>query len=200
MRSHWVYLVVVGYQKERVLEAIQKFSVKTVEQVQQLGTGHAVQQAVPMIQSHDPETLVLCGDMPLISLTTLNALMMEHRETKASATVLTTRLPDPASYGRIVRGEANEVLKIVEFKDASESQRQINEINSGTYLFETAALIPALGQLQSNNAQKEFYLTDTLEIIRNQNKRVSAFCTSKTHEVLGINTEEDLRALEQVLV
>ncbi len=193
-------ILIVGYEQEKVREATRNYDVSYAEQLEQKGTGHAVQMTVPYLDQNLSETLILCGDVPLIKAETLDKLLKEHHQNKAQATILTTELLDAGTYGRIVRNADRSVQKIVEFKDASESEKKIKEINSGIYVYDTKLLIKALKDLKPTNAQKEYYLTDCIEILKNQGHKVAAYCTKDDREVAGVNTLTDLAELEKLFV
>jgi len=193
-------ILIVGYEQAKVREATKNYAASYAEQLEQQGTGHAVQMAIPYLDLQHSETLILCGDVPLIKPETLDKLLNEHRHNKAQATILTTRLFDAGHYGRIVRNSDQSVQKIVEFKDATAEERAIKEINSGIYIYDTKLLIEALKNLKPANAQKEYYLTDCIEILKNQGHKVSAYCTEDSREVSGVNTVTELAELERVFV
>jgi bifunctional N-acetylglucosamine-1-phosphate-uridyltransferase/glucosamine-1-phosphate-acetyltransferase GlmU-like protein len=174
--------------------------VKFVSQDEQLGTGHAVMQAKPYLEDFSGNVLVLAGDVPLLSYATLEKLLAFHLEHKAAATDLTAMLPDAGNYGRIVRDKAGSILRIVEKKDATPEELQIKEINTGTFCFDKEALFWALAQVRPDNAQKEYYLTDTLNILRQAGRLIFAFATADASETLGINTKEELVAVEKILL
>ena len=189
--------VVVGYKADVVRSECEGFNITFVEQKEQLGTGHAVAQAAPYIK--DSIVLVLNGDMPLIKADTLKEFIAWHLKNRsASATILTATLPDPASYGRIVRDSEGRVIRIVEKKDATEDELGIKEINTGTYCFNSRALFEALDEVRPDNAQKEYYLTDVIEIFAKRNLPVYAYKAQDPNEVLGVNTIEELARLEQL--
>jgi CTP:molybdopterin cytidylyltransferase MocA/diadenosine tetraphosphate (Ap4A) HIT family hydrolase len=192
--------VVIGHQHERVRAAHEAWDVTWVLQQPQRGTGHAVQQAAPFLEGHDGSTLILYGDVPLLRRSTLVELMDEHIRDRNAATVLTSRVPDPHGYGRIIRGADGALEGIVEDKDLIPDQKEIDEINSGIYCFETAALLGALGGLTDNNRQKELYLTDTLRALRTGGRRVGTYVLSDFLEISGINTPAQLEGAEAVLV
>lgn len=189
--------VVVGHCAEQVIALIENRA-DFVTQTERLGTGHAVMQAKHKF-SHSENVLALTGDTPLITPETLRGAMEEHIKSGNSATVITAQLSDPDGYGRIVRGAAGEVLKIVEHKDAGEKELAINEINSGMYCFKTADLLFALDGIKNENAQGEYYLTDALEILRRAGKRVGAFAARDGEEILGINDRVQLERAERVM-
>ncbi|MCM3768416.1 bifunctional UDP-N-acetylglucosamine diphosphorylase/glucosamine-1-phosphate N-acetyltransferase GlmU [Neobacillus niacini] len=168
-------------------------------QEQQLGTAHAVMQAKEMLEGKSGVTLVVCGDTPLIKAETIEALFKQHVETNAKATVLTARIENPAGYGRIVRNEAGFVEKIVEHKDASEAERKIKEINTGTYCFDNIALFEALKNVSNDNVQGEYYLPDVIEILKNQGEIVTAYQTNDLDETLGVNDRVALAEAERIM-
>ena len=165
---------------------------KTVLQAERLGTGHAVMQAVPFLKDDESgNTLVLCGDAPFIDGETIKKSLAYHCENNNSVTVITAELENPFGYGRIVRTE-NGISGIVEQKDASEEQRKINEVNSGAYWFKTADLIQLLGKITNNNVQKEYYLTDTIEIAISEGKNAGAYKSENPDIIKGANDRKDL--------
>lgn len=192
-------IVVVGHQAERVRAALAGRGVEFVLQAEQLGTGHAVDQARPLLASNTGTTLVLCGDTPLLSAATLRELLATHARTGAAATVLSAVLDDPTGYGRILRDPTGEVRGIVEHKDASEEERRVREINSGLLAFSTPDLFAALARVQNDNAQGEYYLTDTLAILLRMGRRVSAQPAADVREVMGVNTAEQLEEVAAIM-
>jgi bifunctional UDP-N-acetylglucosamine pyrophosphorylase/glucosamine-1-phosphate N-acetyltransferase len=192
-------VVVVGHQAAAVRAAMTSRGVEFALQTQQLGTGHAVQQAAPHFAARTGTTLVLCGDTPLLTSETLRDLLATHRESAAAATVLTALLDDPTGYGRVVRDPDGHVRKIVEHKDASASERAVREINSGLFAFSIPDLFTALERVRADNAQGEYYLTDTLEILLAMGRRVAARACRDAREVLGVNTPEQLREVETIM-
>lgn len=192
-------LIVVGHKKELIIDYFKDSKVEFVVQTEQLGTGHAVMQAKDSLQNFDGNVLVLAGDVPLLSLQTLQDLVKFHGQHKAAVTDLTAELPDAGSYGRIIREADGELVKIVEKKDASAEELKIKEFNSGTFCFDKKALFEALAEVKAENAQKEYYLTDTVEICKNKGLPVYAFKTNNASEVLGVNTKEQLLELERLL-
>lgn len=140
-------------------------------QEEQLGTAHAVMQAADLLEGKEGTTLVICGDTPLISNETIENLYNYHEQEGAKATILTAIADDPFSYGRVLRSEEGTVTKIVEQKDATEEEKQVREINTGTYCFDNKALFEALKQVDNDNAQDEYYLPDVIEILNAQAER-----------------------------
>lgn len=156
-------IVVIGHQAEEIREYLGQ-RVTYTYQYEQLGTGHAVIQGIEPIRDQEGTVMVLYGDAPLIQADTLRAAMDCHLEEGRAATVITAQVDDPYGYGRIVR-QAGKMTHIVEEKDASEAERAIREINSGMYLFAVQKLVSALGRLNNDNAQGEYYLTDVISIL-----------------------------------
>lgn len=190
--------VVVGYQKESVIESLPDDSrIGLVEQKEQQGTGHAIMVCAGFFKDYEGDILILCGDIPLLSKETLQELLSVHRKDGAACTVLTIKLADPASYGRIVRDEKGSIRKIVEFKDATAEERRLNEINTGIYCFEGRLLFEALNHIDNNNKQSEYYLTDTLEVLNSMGKKVIGLITDRPAEVTGINSQKELAWLEE---
>ncbi|MBI4722423.1 MAG: NTP transferase domain-containing protein [Candidatus Stahlbacteria bacterium] len=167
------------------------------------GTGDAVMCAESIFSDFDGPILVLCGDVPLLKSDTLNNLIKFHNTNKGAATVLTTIVPDPASYGRVVKSkiknQKSKVKKIVEATDASESIKRIDEINTGIYIFDKSLLFDTLHKIKPSNVQGEYYLTDTIEILCNEDKEVYGFLTNDWQEVIGINTRKTLADVESML-
>ena len=192
-------VLIIGHKHELVREKLADRGAKFVVQKPQLGTGHAVQMAVPELDNFKGDLLVLCGDMPFITPETMKKLIDTRRETRSAATVLTVRLDDPGSYGRVVRDKDGFLEAIVEFKDAGEDIRRIKEINTGAYCFDFQKLLPALKELRAENVQAEYYLTDTIAIFRQQGLRVSAVVSDNPNEGLGVNSQEELAAMETII-
>lgn len=189
--------IVVGYKKEQVRDVVPKNSnIKFVEQVQQNGTGHAVMVTENIFKDFEGDVFILCGDVPLLRHKTLEKIQEHHREHNASCTVLTAFMDDALRYGRIVRNTDGNVQRIVEFKDASEAEKKIKEINTGIYCFNSKDLFAALKKINNNNNQNEYYLTDTLEILNNENKLVTSVILNDMVEASGVNSKEQLADLE----
>ena len=192
-------VVVVGHQAERVQQACAGRPVGWALQVPQLGTAHAVQQAASHFSAYTGDVVVLCGDTPLLTAATLQKLCATHQRLGAAATVLTAEVDDPRGYGRIQRDASGDVLGIVEDKDASPAERALREINSGLYVFAAPDLFAALEQVDADNAQREYYLTDTLAILRRNGKRIGAYRCDDAREVLGVNDPAQLALVEKIL-
>lgn len=189
-------IVVVGHGAEEV-KAILPGHAHTVLQSEQLGTGHAVQMA----QAHiEPEALVLilCGDAPLLTPKTLETFMHFHQRQGNAATVLSALLPNPYGYGRILRDQQGQLLGIVEEKDATEEERTITEINAGTYCFTGKALLEVLPRLSKENKQGEYYLTDTLALLRKAGQGVGVHCLENPEEIMAVNSRAQLAQVESL--
>lgn len=189
--------VIVGYKSKLVRDSIYDI-VEFVEQEEQLGTGHAVKCAREFIGT-EGNTLVLCGDTPLVTAETLKALVEAHKKQSNGVTVLSAILPDASGYGRIIRDKDGSFVKIVEDKDATEEEKAVREINSGMYLFNSEALYTSLDMITNDNAQGEYYLPDTIALIKKIGLRVEAMPVSNVDEILGVNTQEQLAAAERIM-
>ncbi|SEK29138.1 UDP-N-acetylglucosamine pyrophosphorylase /glucosamine-1-phosphate N-acetyltransferase [Nitrosovibrio tenuis] len=191
--------IVYGHGGETVPQAITDETITWVRQVPQLGTGHALMQALPHLDK-EGSTLVLYGDVPLTSVDTLQRLIATGRETESgeSLAVLTVELAEPSGYGRIVRSDAGEITAIVEEKDASESQRQIREINTGIMVIPNRWLHGWLHKLENNNAQKEYYLTDIVAMAVKDSLGVRSVHPGHGWETTGVNSKIHLAELERI--
>jgi bifunctional UDP-N-acetylglucosamine pyrophosphorylase/glucosamine-1-phosphate N-acetyltransferase len=180
------------------MERFPDAEVEWVIQAEQRGTGHAVLMGGPTLEDFEGTLLVVCGDTPLLRASTLDALLRGHAESGADVTVLSMRLPDPSGYGRIVRAQGDEIASIVEHRDATPEQRAIDEVNSGIYVFRYPALVTVLAKLTAHNAQGEYYLTDTVAMLRAESRRAAVVCAADHRELLGINTIEQLAEAESL--
>lgn len=192
-------VVIVGHQAERVTEALAGRPVQLVLQSPQKGTGHAVMQSRQALEGFAGTIVVLVGDIPLLRTVTLRAFLDYHEREGAACTLLSAKLSDPAAYGRVIRNEADEVEAIVEYRDATPLQREIKEINSGIIAFESDPLWSHIDDLRHDNAQAEYYLTDLINIFRQNDLKVCAYCVEDDREVRGVNSPEQLRELEGIL-
>lgn len=189
--------VIVGYMKDEVIKLVEKYdNIAFAEQKEQLGTGHAVKIAKDVFHDFEGDVLILCGDVPLTSQETLKGLLNAHRKHNASCTVLTHVIDDPARYGRIIRDSDGNIDSIVEYKDATEEQRLIREINTGIYCFKKDKLFSALEEINNDNAQNEYYLPDTLKILNQKHEIVAGYILKNFVEAAGINSQEQLAQLE----
>ncbi|MCH8285243.1 NTP transferase domain-containing protein [candidate division KSB1 bacterium] len=215
-----IIAVVVGFEKEKVIDYVSaKLGVSAAEkeniesdvavpdgaavryayQDEQLGTGHAVQKTKNIFKNFKGDIVLLYGDVPLISKETIHNLIDHHEKTGAAATILSAEYDDPSGYGRVIRNDSGELLKIIEEKDTSPSEKGIAEVNTGTYVFRAEQLFDNLDRLSRDNAQKELYITDMIGILREQGKIISSWKTKNSEETFGINTPEDLERLHDLL-
>ncbi len=192
-------VVVVGHGRDRVRKALAGRTVTFAVQEEQLGTGHAVMQALPCLRSGVGMVLTMSGDTPLVRPETIKGMISRHRSKGSAATVLTAKVPDPSGYGRIIRGDNGGLLEIVEEKDCDESQRKIDEINSSVYCFQLGPLEAALRSVGRDNVQGEYYLTDVIGILRGAGLKVGAYAAEDWREVLGANNPEELLQIESVM-
>ena len=193
-------ILVVGHQSELVKKITSYTPLTYALQEEQLGTGHAVMQTEPYLTlDKDEEVIVLAGDCPLISKETLVNLIETHQESNALATVLTTIMDNPGSYGRILRGKMGTIIGIKEAKDCTPEEYQIKEINTGIYCFKTKFLFDALKKITNKNVQNEYYLTDVIKILKEEGDAVSAYCTKNVNEALGINTRMDIAEINKII-
>ncbi|MFP7234099.1 bifunctional UDP-N-acetylglucosamine diphosphorylase/glucosamine-1-phosphate N-acetyltransferase GlmU [Bacillus subtilis] len=191
-------VTIVGHGAEEVKKQLGDKSEYAL-QAEQLGTAHAVKQAQPFLADEKGVTIVICGDTPLLTAETMEQMLKEHTQREAKATILTAVAEDPTGYGRIIRGENGAVQKIVEHKDASEEERLVTEINTGTYCFDNEALFRAIDQVSNDNAQGEYYLPDVIEILKNEGETVAAYQTGNFQETLGVNDRVALSQAEQFM-
>ncbi len=190
--------VVIGYQGGLVQYRLKSRGLEFVWQREQLGTGHAVLQTRSFLEHFKGKLLIICGDMPLVSVNSLDKLISALDDKTVSAAVLTGELDDPQEYGRVVRAKDGSVEKIVEAKDATPKEKKLKEVSSGTFCFDAKTLYPILEQLTADNAQGERYLTDVVAILRAQGKKTVAIQVETAEELLGINSEEDLKAVREI--
>ncbi|GAF39422.1 glmU protein [Agrilactobacillus composti DSM 18527 = JCM 14202] len=179
-------VTVVGHGAQKVEEVLGQRT-QYVLQDKQLGTGHAVLQAEPILGAKDGMTLIVNGDTPLLQAATFDRLFKFHAEKKAQATILTATAPDPTGYGRIVRNSLGNVERIVEQKDANSEEVAIQEINTGVYCFDNKTLFEALHHVTNDNAQHEYYLTDVIQIIRQSGGVIAAYNIPDFEESMGVN-------------
>jgi len=192
-------IVVVGHQADRIQEMFNDFKIDFALQKEQLGTGHAVLQAIPFLQSFSGTVLILCGDVPLVKVETLRSFIDTYKENESTLSVLTAVVEEPFGYGRILRNSEGWLEKILEEKDASEKERMIREINTGIFCVKGPFLMGGLREIGKENAQGEYYLTDLVEIAKKRGLRCSAHIVADPMEVMGINTRVDLAVANEKL-
>ncbi|GGG10284.1 bifunctional UDP-N-acetylglucosamine diphosphorylase/glucosamine-1-phosphate N-acetyltransferase GlmU [Paenibacillus aceti] len=191
-------IVVVGHGAETV-QAYLGESAEYVLQEKQLGTGHAVKQVKPLLGQEQGTTIVICGDTPLVTEESLEAMIQLHDRNGAAATILTAELDRPEGYGRIIRDEGGSVKRIVEQKDCSPEENAVKEINTGTYCFDNAKLFSALEKVTNNNAQQEYYLTDVIGILVQEGEVVEGYRTDDYTESIGVNDRIALSEAETLM-
>ena len=193
-------VMVIGNQARQVREIVsQTAALRFAYQEKQLGTGHAVLCALPHIPAHCEHVVILCGDTPLIMPETISDLVAEHFHARRDVSLLAVELQNPAGYGRIVLDADKQVVGIIEEADATAEQRQIKLINSGIYCVRKQFLTDALPNITPNNAQGEIYLTDIISIGYKTNKRMGLLICHNCQQILGINTCEDLKAVDALM-
>ena len=190
-------VTVVGHMREQVEPLVADKS-EIVVQEHQRGTADAVASCREALGDFDGSLLVLSGDCPLITADTMRALADMRESNDAAVVVLTMRPENPFGYGRIIRDEAGAVERIVEQKDATEEEKAIRNVNSGAYWFRREDLIASLGKLTTDNAAHEYYLTDTIYILKQEGKNAGVFVTENADVVLGANDREQLQALNDI--
>lgn len=194
-------IVVIGHLGELVKDCLTDTShISFAYQPEQLGTGHAVQCAVPELPKDVEHILVLYGDTPLVTTSTLQTLLELHLQENNDISVLAAMVPNPTGYGRMILDENGKLIEIVEEKDASEDQKKISLINSGMYCFKKDFLLSALPLLKANNAQNEIYLTDVISLGYAQKKQIGVSIAQNWKEILGVNTPEELETVSQYLM
>jgi len=193
-------IVVVGYKAEDLQSELQSYpDVEFVMQTEQLGTGHAVQMAIPVLQDCQGSVVVLAGDSPLVQPSSLNKLFEKLEQDNYACLLGTLERDNPTGLGRIVRSVDGSFQDIVEEKDASDDQRKITEVNMSTYVFEAKALVESLGKLTNDNAQKEYYVTDCPRILLQDGGKVDALPVLQSCEAYSINSRDQLAQVEQVM-
>lgn len=194
------FFIVVGFGKDQIIHAYESDpGMHFIEQAEQKGTGHAVAMCCDAFKNFAGDVVVIAGDMPMIRPETLRTLVQSHRAAGAAASLATTILEDPTSYGRIVRDAAGEFERIVEHRDCSESQLEICEVNPSYYCFDSASLFETLPKIKPNNAKGEYYITDVLELLLTDGKRVRAATNVPSEDAVGINSRADLADVAAVM-
>lgn len=190
-------ILVVGYRREDVESAYPDYPAAV--QAEQLGTGHAVQSAAPLLEGFDGHVLVCCGDMPLMKRETYESLCRTHLDEGNVCTILSGISEEELPYGRVIREADGSFARIVEDKDCTSEEKAIRELNSGVYLFRAPELFEALGRLRCDNAQGEYYLTDAPAFLKEGGGKVGVCAACTPEEMLGVNTPAQLELVERVL-
>ncbi len=190
--------VVIGKGADKVRKGTESRNIFYSVQEEQLGTGHAVMCSEEFLKGKKGSVAIFVGDGPLITEETVTKLTKYHEDQKCSATILTSIMSDPLKYGRIIRNSQGEVEKIVEFKDCNEEEVKVNEINSGMYCFDIDILLNTLGKLNNNNNQGEYYLTDVIEILKNEGKKVGAIAVD-VEEITAVNSKVELSVANDIM-
>ena len=185
-------VVVTGHQAEAVENSLNDYDVVFARQEKQIGTANAVLAAEKFYRDFEGTVLIICGDTPLVRAETLQAMVAAHSTSEAILTVMTTNMPDPANYGRIVTDDQGNLLRIVEEKDASLAEKEIKEINAGIYCVDGSFLLNGLHEIGSDNRQGEYYLTDLIEVARKNGLSVNRYICEDPLEVLGVNSKMEL--------
>jgi bifunctional UDP-N-acetylglucosamine pyrophosphorylase/glucosamine-1-phosphate N-acetyltransferase len=192
-------IVITGYEHELVEEAASSFGAQFARQHERLGTGHAVKCAAPLLSGRAGPVIIAPGDVPLLSPQTLIDFFDAHRALQADLSLLTIRLDYPGAYGRAIRDASGWLEKVVEARDASESELMVSEVNSGVYAADGPKLLEALEELKPENDQKEYYLTDVVEIFRKKGYRAAAVEGPDPAELQGVNDRRELALAQAVL-
>ncbi len=196
------HFVIVGHHAQEVSDFVVKnysYDVKTILQTPQLGTGHAVSMVCPFLENYNGQILILCGDTPLIRYETLEKFIEFHNKKNSDITVMSTLFENPYGYGRIIRDEDNTVKAIVEERDANPAQREIKEVNAGIYCINWGKVKTAFKQLQTNNSQGEYYLTDIIEWGKKNALSVNAYILPNSDEIYGINSRLNLATATKIM-
>jgi len=190
--------LITGYKSELVKETLGAYKVGYVEQTEQLGTGHAVQCYARAATGRPKHLLVVCGDTPLIAVSTLNEMLEIHEKNEPAVTMMTLKMQNPGNYGRVLRKDGL-ITAIREAKDCSAEELQVNEVNLAVYIFESEFLFANIFELTANNRQNEYYLTDLIEAAVKQGKKVLAVVEKDESSTLGINSRQHLAQVSEIL-
>ena len=190
-------ILVVGFKKEQVIKHTKnRIHLKYATQVEQLGTGHAVLQTKELLKNKKGHILILYGDVPNIKASTLMPIVDDHISNNRDLTLITAEIDDPSGYGRIIRDKNGNLLKIIEEKDCNNNEKKIKEWNPGIYIFKIKEVFRILNSIKTNNASKEYYLTDAIGLAQQSNMQIKAIKIANSGEVIGINTTDQLKELE----
>ena len=190
-------ILVVGFKKESVIKHTQsRINLNYATQIEQLGTGHAVLQTNELLKNKRGHILILYGDVPNIKASTLQPIVNDHISNNRDLTLITAEIDDPTGYGRIIRDKNGNLLKIVEEKDCSDDEKKIKEWNPGIYIFKIPEVFKILDNIKTNNASKEYYLTDAIGLAQQSNMQIKAIKIENSDEVIGVNTADQLKELE----
>ena len=190
-------ILVVGFKKEQVISHTKhRANLKYATQMEQLGTGHAVLQTGDLLKNKEGHILILYGDVPNIKESTLRPIIDDHLINNRDLTLITAEIDDPTGYGRIIRDENDDLLKIVEEKDCTDDERKIKEWNPGIYIFKIPEVFEILNNIKTNNASKEYYLTDAIGLAQQSKMEIKAIKIANSNEVVGVNTADQLEELE----
>ena len=192
-------IVVIGHGAEKVKQwSVEK--IEFVEQKEQLGTGHAVRQTEEALKNYNGNLLILSGDVPLLRIDTVRKLIRIHINSGAVVTILTANVDNTTGYGRIIRDSEGRAINIIEEKDASPGIKKITEINSGIYCFKKDFLFNSLKKIDTNNLQQEYYLTDVVGLAFKSSLKIETLIAEDPDEIMGINTQEELKKAEEIYV
>ena len=190
-------ILVVGFKKEQVISHTQhRTNLKYATQMEQLGTEHAVLQTGDLLKNKEGHILILYGDVPNIKESTLRPIIDDHLINNRDLTLITAEIDDPTGYGRIIRDKKDNLLKIVEEKDCTDDERKIKEWNPGIYIFKIPEMFEILNNIKTNNASKEYYLTDAIGLAQQSKMEIKAIKIANSNEVVGVNTADQLEELE----
>ena len=190
-------ILVVGFKKESVIKHTQsRINLNYATQIEQLGTGHAVLQTNELLKNRKGHILILYGDVPNIKASTLQPIVSDHISNNRDLTLITAEIDDPTGYGRIIRDKNGNLLKIVEEKDCSDDEKKIKEWNPGIYIFKIPEVFKILDNIKTNNVSKEYYLTDAIGLAQQSNMQIKAIKIENSDEVIGVNTADQLKELE----
>jgi len=190
-------IVIVGHSYQLVEKTLKKENVAFAYQLEQLGTGHAVMQCCEQLKDFEGDVLVLSGDVPMLTTSTIENLLLTQEQSGVVATVLTADFQDPSGYGRVVRKEDDSLERIVEHQDANDEELSLIEINAGIYVFDSQTLFRLLPMIGNKNEQGEYYLPDVIPMILQENSKVAIDKTKKNAEIQGVNTIEQLELLNE---